>query len=149
MSIGCGMNSSRPVDLPALNSCKITITQNGVPLNEAAVIAVSQDSTAKYRTSTGATDNNGVAELRTYGFSGVPAGKYKVLVKKTVLEGAVEKTDEYGVKQVSDGKDYNLVNVKYQDENATDFEIEIKTGQNEFTFDVGEPVHVLFESIQM
>jgi hypothetical protein len=143
------MNSSRPVDLPALNSCKITITQNGVPLKESAVIAVSQDSTAKYRTSTGATDNIGVAELRTYSFLGAPTGKYKVLVKKTVLEGAIEQTDEFGVKQIIGGTDYNLVNVKYQDENTTDFEIEIKAGENEFTFDVGEPVHVPFESIKM
>jgi hypothetical protein len=147
--IGCGRNASRPDDLPKLYPCKITITQNGVALKDADVEIVLQDKTAKHRSASGVTNDNGVAELLTYGFLGAPAGKYKVLVKKTVLEGAVEKTDEFGVKHVSGGKDYNLVNVKYQDENATDFEIEIKTGQNEFSFDVGEPVHVPFESIQM
>jgi hypothetical protein len=147
--VGCG-DSSRPSDLPPLNPCKITITQNGVKLSKADVEVVSKDSSVKYRSSSGVTNNNGVTELLTYGFLGVPIGKYKVLIRKTVLEGAVEQTDKIGAKQVTGGIDYNLVNVKYQDENTTDLELEIKKGQNEFTFDVGEPVHVPIEStIQM
>jgi hypothetical protein len=149
MSISCGKNSSRPVDLPALNSCKITITQNGVPLKEAAVIAVSQNPAVKYRTTTGTTDNNGVAELRTYGFSGSPVGEFNVIVKKIVLEGAEEITDDFGAKQTYGGKDYNLVNKKYNNEKTTDLKIEIKTGENIFSFDVGAPVHELDESTQM
>jgi hypothetical protein len=149
MPIGCGINSSRPVDLPALNSCKITITQNGTPLNEAAVIAIAQNTTAKYRTATGTTDANGVAELCTYGFSGAPVGEFNVIVKKAVLEGAEEITDAFGVKQISGGKDYNLVNKKYSNEKTTDLKIDIKTGENFFSFDVGEPVHELDESAQI
>ncbi|MDR1478669.1 MAG: carboxypeptidase-like regulatory domain-containing protein [Planctomycetaceae bacterium] len=144
--IGCSRNVPRPSDLPALNPCKITITQGNNPLNEADVEVVANDPTTKYRTASGVTNNSGIANLLTYGFSGVPVGTYKVLVKKTVLEGASEQTDESGVKQVSGGKDYNLVNKKYQNENTTDLEIKIKNGQNEFSFDVGEPVHNLLES---
>ncbi|MDR1485002.1 MAG: hypothetical protein LBT09_09285 [Planctomycetaceae bacterium] len=148
-SIGCGMNSLRPVDLPALSSCKITITQKGVPLSEATVMVISKSASAKYRTASGVTDNSGVADLRTYGFSGVPAGEFKVVVKKTVLEGAEEITDKSGAKQVSGGQDYNLVNKKYSNEETTDLKIEIKTGENVFSFDVGEPVHELGDSIKM
>jgi hypothetical protein len=146
--VGCG-NSSRPKDLPPLNPCKITITQNGTALNEADVEVIAQDSSVKYRNSSGTTNSNGIVELSTYSFKGVPVGKYKVLVRKMVLEGAVEQTDETGAKQVSGGKDYNLVNLKYQDEKTTDLEIEIQKGQNEFTFDVGDPVHVPFESTNL
>jgi hypothetical protein len=112
-------------------------------------MVISKSTSAKYRTASGVTDNSGVADLRTYGFSGAPAGEFKVVVKKTILEGAKEITDKSGVKQVSGGQDYNLVNKKYSNEETTDLEIEIKTSENVFSFDVGEPVHELCDSIKM
>jgi hypothetical protein len=64
------------------------------------------------------------------------------------LEDAKESVDEFGAKQVTGGKDFNVVNSKYQDEKTTDLEIEIKTDGNEITVDVGKPVHELFKSIE-
>ncbi|MDR1960343.1 MAG: carboxypeptidase-like regulatory domain-containing protein [Planctomycetaceae bacterium] len=143
---GCNRNSPRPDDLPELSLCKITVTQNGVPLQDAEVAIFSKDTSAKYRNATGTTDTEGIAEMRTYGFSGVPVGTYKVTVKKTVLEGAKEYVDDYGATQVSGGKDYNFVNRRYLDEKTTDLEIEITAGKNEISVDVGKPVHELYQS---
>jgi hypothetical protein len=146
---GCGQRSQRPDDLPQLSPCKITVTQDGVPLQEANVVMFSKETSVKYRNATGMTDNNGIAEMRTYGFSGVPVGVYKIMVKKTILEGAKEYVDELGTPQVSGGKDYNLVNQKYQDEKTTDLEIEVTSGNNEISIDVGKPVHELYQSTRI
>jgi len=34
--------------------------------------------------------------MSTYGFNGVPAGTYKVIVRKTVVEDVKQVTDAYG-----------------------------------------------------
>ncbi|MDR2170477.1 MAG: hypothetical protein LBP59_10080 [Planctomycetaceae bacterium] len=76
--IGCGSDSHRPNDLPKLYSCKITVTQDGVPLPDASVNIIAKDISTKYKNASGMTDSNGVAEMLTHGFVGAPAGSYKL-----------------------------------------------------------------------
>jgi hypothetical protein len=97
---GCGRDYSRPVDLPPLVPCKIMIKQDGVPFSDCTVTIFNKDSVANYGMAGGVTNRAGVAELKMYGFQGVPVGNYKVTVSKTVFdESEVETTvDKFGDK---------------------------------------------------
>jgi hypothetical protein len=135
MFSGCGGDKSRPVDLPKLFPCKITATQEGQPLVGGTVSLRSVDTSAKYGVSSGTTDDTGIATLRTQGFIGAPAGKYKVLVTKIVNEELDKRT-----KRLGEPEKYNLVEKKYSDVETTDVEFEIVSGKNEFSIEVGKPV---------
>ena len=127
MSItGCGKNNSRPSDLPQLFPCVLTITQEGNPLDGAYVTLIPmEESNAKYQASS-VTNKSGEATIVTYGFDGVPAGKYKVCVRKVVGE---------------EDREYQLVEPKYSDPLNTPHEIEI-IGKKmpPASFDVGKTV---------
>jgi hypothetical protein len=137
---GCGNNNSRPKDLPPLYPCNLTITQDGQPLAEATVRFVSVDD-GKWNP--GAfTDAAGHVEMKTYGFNGVPAGKYKILIEKEVKEDVVE--EKNAVTGATEEKSYTLyrtVEPIYSDVKTTPHEIEV-TGKNKATatFDVGKAV---------
>ena len=141
---GCAKNDSRPKDLPPLFACYLTITQGGSPLAGATVNLISIDGTnAKYQASS-ITDANGKAVVTTYGFNGVPAGKYKVCVRKTVVEGVTKVTDSYGDLVDSPGTEYRTVDPLYSDEKTTPHEIEIveQKAPQSASFDVGKPVKI-------
>ncbi|MDR0327861.1 MAG: carboxypeptidase-like regulatory domain-containing protein [Planctomycetaceae bacterium] len=119
---GCSNRVSRPNDLPELHPCTFTITQDGDPLDGAYVSLIPMEETnAKYQTSS-VTNHEGKAAFATYGFNGVPAGKYKVCVRKVVGE--------------EDGE-YQAVEPLYSDAEYTPHEIEI-TGKkmSAVSFDV-------------
>ena len=123
---GCGSNNSRPSDLPQLYPCVLTVTQEGNPLSGAYVTLIPmEESNAKYQASS-VTDNEGKATIITYGFDGVPAGKYKVCVRKVVGD---------------ENREYQLVEPKYSDSKNTPHELEI-TGKQmpPASFDVGKSV---------
>jgi hypothetical protein len=142
VAAGCG-RSDVPGDLPKLYPCAITVTQNGAALPGAGVQLVSQDESAKYRIATGTTDDSGLAEIRTYGFAGVPLGTYKVIVTKTITEDVKEYVDEVGSKQLTQGTDYSTVEIQYTDEKSTPLTIEITDKDKATaTFDVGKAVKV-------
>jgi hypothetical protein len=138
---GCGSNSSRPTDLPPLESCKITVCQEGKPLEGAIVTLISKDTSAKYARSSGMTDVSGTAELKTYGYSGVPKGNYKIIVAKCVSEGGKEITDASGITSTHGGKDYSYVEKKYTDMLSTPLEIEIDSKENLQSVEIGKAVH--------
>ena len=141
---GCGGDTSRPKDLPPLYPCAVTITQDGKPLDGAVVNLVAFDKeNAKYQASS-VTDAAGKAIMSTYGFNGVPAGKYKVCIWKTITEGVKQYTNKDGELVNTEGTDYKTVESKYADAKTTPHEIEI-TGKGkkvEQTFDVGKPVKI-------
>ncbi|MDR0611127.1 MAG: carboxypeptidase-like regulatory domain-containing protein [Planctomycetaceae bacterium] len=84
--ISCQYRPSLPPDIPPLTICKITVTQNGEPLDGASVILHSVSEMETWRVS-GVTNANGVAVLFTNGlFEGVPQGKYKITVSKAEQE---------------------------------------------------------------
>ena len=104
-SFGC-KDKSRPADLPDdMSPCEITITQDGTPL-AGATVDLQYTTNVKYNTS-GVTDENGVAIMKTYGYAGAQQGTAKVRVDKLVTEGASE-AEEYG-EAGNLGQDFHLV----------------------------------------
>ena len=139
---GCGRDTSRPADLPPLFPCTITITQDGNPLSGATVdLEPADGANTNYRASA-ITDESGRAVLTTYGYKGAPAGRYKVTVRKTLIENVGEVTNEYGEVVGSSGLEYRTVERMYSDAKTTPHEIEVTTGRDttHATFDVGKPI---------
>ena len=82
---------------------------------------------AKYQASAN-TDSSGKATLVTYGFDGVPAGKYKVCVRRVV-------SDE------NTGAEFQTVEREYSDPERTPHEIEITNKKMPpASFDVGKAI---------
>ncbi|MDR2706826.1 MAG: carboxypeptidase-like regulatory domain-containing protein [Planctomycetaceae bacterium] len=138
---GCGSNSSRPSDLPPLEPCKITVCQEGKPLEGAVVTLISKDTSTKYARSSATTNASGIAELKTYGYSGVPKGTYKIVVIKSTSEGGKEITDTSGITSTRGGKVYSYVEKKYTDVLSTPLEIEIDSKENLQSVEIGKAVH--------
>ncbi|MDR3199698.1 MAG: hypothetical protein LBU34_17670 [Planctomycetaceae bacterium] len=139
---GCGTNS-RPADLPTLYSCTITVTQDGKPLEQAAVTFEPVDPAGvKYRAAA-FTDVNGLVTMKTYGFSGVPTGKYKVVITKNVDDDFTYKLNEStGKDEPVSYKTYRTVEPKFSSAETTPLEIEIsgKEKNVQKTFDVGKAI---------
>ena len=138
---GCSKDS-RPSDLPPLFPCEMTITQAENPLAGASVSLVSLDEANTKYQAPAVTDGNGRAVLVTYGFDGIPAGRYKVCVWKTVVEGVTQRTDKDGELVASLGTDYRTVERRYADAKTTPHEVEIsgKGGATKASFDVGKAI---------
>ena len=93
-AFGCNKGGGRPADLPEdMSPCAVTIIQDGQPLAGASV-QFEYDTPVKYTTS-GVTDEKGVAIMMTYGQPGAQQGTAKVCVSKLVTEGGSE-GEEYG-----------------------------------------------------
>jgi hypothetical protein len=143
--VGCS-SSDKPADLPKLYSCVVMVTQDGSPLPEATVefIPVNSDN-AKYRAAS-VTGNDGKVSMKTYGFTGAPVGKYKIIISKIInddLEYA--ENPSTGQKEIVNFKKYQTVELKYSSEKTTPHEIEI-TGNNknnQYVFDVGKAIKIL------
>ena len=127
-SFGC-KDKSRPADLPEdMSPCEITITQDGTPL-AGATVDLQYTTNVKYNTS-GVTDENGVAIMKTYGYAGAQQGTAKVRVE----------AEEYG-EAGNLGQDFHLVDKKYRSFDTTDLEITIGKENSKEKFDVGAAVH--------
>lgn len=134
---GC-KKDTRPADLPDdMSPCKITITQDGQPV-EGVTVELKYTTPVKYTTS-GTTDATGVATMVTYGFAGAQQGTAKVRVAKLVTEGAVE-ADEDG-KGGSVGEDFNVIDAQYGSFDTTPLEITVEKKNSVETFEVGPAVH--------
>ncbi|MDR0521444.1 MAG: hypothetical protein LBH00_06285 [Planctomycetaceae bacterium] len=143
---GCG-DASRPKDLPKLYPCTVTITQEGKPLADAMIEFVPADAAnAKFR-AVSMTGKDGSVKMATYGFTGAPAGKYKVVVTKTMNDDivyAAEVNPSSGEKDIVSYNTYRMVDEQYSSAETTPFEIEI-TGKERSvtkTFDAGKAVKV-------
>ncbi|MFG0262836.1 MAG: carboxypeptidase regulatory-like domain-containing protein, partial [Novipirellula sp. JB048] len=74
--------------MPELYPATVTITQEGDGLADATVTLYPEDPALRRWAVGGVTDENGTATLRTHvKFPGAPAGRFKVMVNKTVTEG--------------------------------------------------------------
>lgn len=84
---GC-TKENRPDDLPKLYPVTLTIMLDGQPLPQALVNLHTDDQAITKWTVGSYTDDNGKAIIVTHGqFRGSPAGKFKVCVRKTEIEG--------------------------------------------------------------
>ena len=145
---GCS-TSDKPADLPPLYPCTIIITQDNSPIAEAAVELVPIDFVnAKYRPAA-ITGEDGKVSMTTYGFSGVPIGKYKVIVSKDILDDLVYADNpSTGQKEVVSFKKYRTVDPQYSSVETTLHEIEItgKKKKEPYIFDVGKTIKTLISS---
>ena len=139
VAFGCNKGGGRPADLPEdMSPCAVTIIQDGQPLAGATVM-FEYDTPVKYTTS-GVTDEKGVATMMTYSFAGAQQGTAKVCVSKLVTEGGSE-GEEYG-DSGSVGQDFDTVDTKYKKKETTDLTITVGKENVAETFDVGAAVHV-------
>ena len=92
------------------------------------------------------TNDSGTAILVTYGqFPGAPEGTYKVVLSKTVYEEIEAATDEYSSAAVDV---YSVIAAEYTEAETTPLTMTIKRGRNTQSFELGEPVRVLVDSIR-
>ena len=156
LSIAGCTKENRPNDLPPLHPTKIILTQAGQPCADAKLSIIPMGGDSRW-TSGGTTDASGILEPKTHGkFKGVPEGKYKVTVDKSVGEGeppppspidaeSKKKYDEY----VAAKKTYKLFQVipdQYRLRDRTPLEFEVKAGKNEIPLDVPDEVKVEVKS---
>ena len=140
MFSGCSDSSSRPTDLPPLFPCTVLVIQGGVPLAEAFVEFHPEGDSQKYWAAA-YTDANGKATMLTYGYPGVPVGKYKILVSKIIEDNLVNQTNGSVGRVLVSANRYALVNSLHSNPETTPHEIEITTKRTPpITVDVGEPV---------
>jgi len=142
---GCG-GKQKPTDLPPLFPVKITVIQDGKPL-EKAVVSLSADGTKVRFTIGGITDQNGVATLKTDGeWPGAPAGKYKICINKTVVpepdpgEDALSREEQNAKAAERNKLTKSVVNSKFSRPNSTTFSIEVTDSRVTETCDVGAAV---------
>jgi len=131
---GCG--EPLPDGFPKLYPVSIQFIQEGEPVAEASVILMPQDD-GKWAVG-GATDANGIATFRTHGkHSGVPAGKYKVMIQK---QDIVQKPTNIPGEFLYDS--FDLIDPNFRSEN-TPLEIEVISGRNKFDpIDLGKSVRI-------
>ncbi|MDR0609361.1 MAG: carboxypeptidase-like regulatory domain-containing protein [Planctomycetaceae bacterium] len=144
---GCG-DKSRPSDLPPLYPCTVTITQDGKAIEEAMVMFEPVDSADVKYSAAAVTGADGNALMKTYGFEGVPVGKYKVVVTKIISEAAEYKLNEStGKEEAINSKRYRLIEPQFTSAKTTPHEIEITGKEKNITktFDVGKAVKEFIE----
>ena len=141
VAVGCG-KSNKPSDMGELGGCVVKVTQDGAPLAGAEVIFHAQDPPNQKYTPSGTTNEKGEAQIKTYGFEGVPAGEYKVTVTKLVIEEGELVVAEDGSESVEGGSEYQAVDAEYRDVNTTPLSITVTDPMTEVpTFDVGSAVN--------
>lgn len=153
--VGCG-GPKKPADLPELYPVKITVMQDGQPL-EGASVQLNDPSLAVRFVMGGKTDAKGVAEIKTDAqFAGAPVGKFKVTISKedipelpADLQGPppTDPTElaEYNAKLAEhSGSACDTVDLKFKSMGTTPEEIEVTTSGVEKTVDVGEKVNIPF-----
>ena len=128
---GC-TKENRPDDMPPLYPVTITFTLDGQPLAGALVNLHTEDKAVEKWTIGSYTDENGKAIIVTHGqFRGSPAGKFKVCVKKSEIEGDSTPKEPTGL--VFDTtptptrmpKMINHVHAEYGKKETTPLEIEV------------------------
>ena len=144
LSFGGCSPSNRPDGMPPLHPCTVTITQNGSPAADVSVRFVTKETSAW--PVTGTTDASGKAAMVTYGqFKGAPLGEYTVVVSKTESESEGGATNEYssGITRI-----FSLIAVEHTQEETSKLQITVQKGSNAETFEVGEPVRILVDTIR-
>ncbi len=150
--VGCG-GPKKPADMPELYPVKITVIQDGQPLEGASVML--NDPSLKIRFVMGATtDSKGVATIKTDAqFPGAPAGDFKITVRKSTEP---ETTDEVAPTDPAERAEWekkqaelanqmaDTVDLKFGDMAQTPESITVGPGGAEKTVDVGEKVNIPF-----
>ena len=149
-ALGC-KKETLPDGMPKVNPITLVFTSDGsTPLEGASITLVPENKEMTKWLAGGTTDEKGECVVRTLSrFNGAPAGKYKVIVQKTVIEGggSEEVSDQAGGGGGGSVKSFHLVGQKFRDPNTTPLEIDIVDGTNpKVTLDTEKPVR---ESISL
>ena len=139
--VGCAP-SNRPKDLPELIPCRITLVQDGAPLDGAMLIFYRTDMTETENEwiSTAVSDKNGVCQPKVIGkFPGLVAGAYKVIAMKTWMEPRGDLPPDIQ-DSLPPALEADLVHPKYADKEKTPLEIKVvKKEKNDFSFTLDPP----------
>lgn len=142
LTIGCGKQV--PTEFKDLCPTTITIVQNGTPL-EGASVALTPLGGGSYSAG-GTTDAKGEVVIYTQGdFQGAKPGKYRVSVIKETRTRNEGVTYAQGQQVTPEQRKAEFtirtfVDPKYTSSRMSPLEIEIKPGENNQTFDLGDPV---------
>jgi len=148
---GCG-GPTKPDGLPVLYSCKVAITQEGKPLDDAIVQLHGVNNSVPW-TVNGVTDRSGVAVIKTQTlFAGAPEGEYAVTVTKKNQDKsqlpASPPKDKQEAEKWYDAKEserlavHSFVSSEFTSPIKTTLRMTVTSNskQNTETFDVGPPV---------
>ena len=131
--------------MPALHPTALTFTQGGTPLADASVTLSPNDASLSQWAIGGVTNNNGVVNIQTNGFNGAPAGTFRITVNKTETEGAAAPTTEpvdhdAPVVDPTNVRSFHVVAVEHRSLATTQLTVEVTSGRNAETFDLGPAV---------
>lgn len=133
--IGCG--EKRPDGMPKLYPVTLVISQEGQPLAQASVSAIPESGFAQF-SSGGVTDDSGTVVLFTHGqYKGMPLGKYKVTVQKTIVEDPQKSEAD-----PSPTKIFDVVAAECSSREKTPLSFEVTAGTNQFDLNAGKPVRI-------
>jgi hypothetical protein len=140
--LGCSSGVELPAGLPELYPVALTLTQSGSPLEGASVQLISEDAALAKWQCGGASDATGKVEIKTMGqHTGAPAGKFKVLVSKELVESSAGSDTSEGA--ASSSTTYALVDPKFQSAATTPASIDVTAGDNAPpAIDLGAPVKI-------
>lgn len=149
---GCG-GPKAPADMPKLFPTTITITQEGAPCEDAIVQLVKPEEPTYKWLIGGRTDAQGKCEIKTQGkYKGAPEGSFAVVVYKTVtLESETRKAQPscpadpeeariWSQKVHEEERVFEHVDTKYKKATTTDLKIDVVSGKNDQSFDVGPAI---------
>jgi len=143
---GC-FEAQRPSDLPKLYPCKITVIQDGKPLEDALVFVRPQDGNLRFVIS-GKTDAKGVAVLKLDSqWAGVPEGEFFVSISKIITPADLEVPDETTplnerrrIQEQATQQIKETVDPRYSDLAKTELRLKVDKKATNETFDVGDAV---------
>lgn len=150
---GCGKKQKLPDGIPDLQPTTITITQDNKPLEGASIAFLPIEASNSWNAG-GITDATGKAIIKTLSkYDGVAAGEYRILITKREAEANTtvvpdQNTDPEGyskyMRESSQKKtvDYDLIDPKFSKISSNTETINVTTGTNEKTIDVGKAVRV-------
>lgn len=150
--MGCG--EKLPEGMPPLYPVRIHLAyENGSPVSD-AILSFSPESGPRPWSVATTTDTNGNAEIRTHGrYWGMPAGNWKIVVKKELRTGipdpgtpssedpeSVKAYEEY-LKSPNKEKIFTLVDKVYRNKTTTPLEIKVEKGGT-FDLKIGKPCKI-------
>ena len=141
---GCS-GEKNPEGMPDLYPCHVTITQAGAPLADAEVTLVSSEPGMNKWPVFGKTDQNGIAQIKTYGkYEGAPSGVFSVTVQKEefVYDTAGKRKNEVDNPLPSIKERYSLVDKKMTDAKTSPLSVQVEKKENKLTLNVGEKVRI-------
>ncbi|MCL2117301.1 MAG: DUF4198 domain-containing protein [Planctomycetaceae bacterium] len=146
LALGCN-GPEKPSDLPKLYPCKITVIQDGKPLEGAMIFVRPPDGYLRFVIG-GKTDAKGVAVIKLDGqWEGVPEGEFYVSISKIVTPPGLERPDETTplnerrrMQEQAAQQTKETVDPKYSDLAKTQLRLKVDQKAVNESYDVGAAV---------